>query len=61
MPSPLFPRWATPIARAMLILLLLGLVSIPGLPIELYPRIAAPQVSVTSLYTGASAEVVESA
>lgn len=31
MPSPLFPRWATPVARSVLALLLLGMVATPGL------------------------------
>ncbi|HLL54980.1 MAG TPA: efflux RND transporter permease subunit, partial [Myxococcaceae bacterium] len=43
------------------IVLLLGLVSLPGLPVELYPQLAPPQVTVNSFYVGASAEVVESA
>ena len=43
------------------IILLVGAVSIPTLPIEQYPQIAFPQVTVTSFYTGASAQVVESA
>ena len=44
-----------------LLILLGGLVSIPGMPIAQYPEIASPQVTVTSNYIGASAEVVESA
>jgi HAE1 family hydrophobic/amphiphilic exporter-1 len=43
------------------IILLLGLISIPQLPIEKYPQLAPPQITVTAVYTGASAEVVESA
>ncbi len=39
---------------------LLGLACIPTLPIAQYPDIAAPQITVTSNYIGASAEVVES-
>lgn len=31
MPSPLFPRWSTPVARTVLLLLVLGLVVTPGL------------------------------
>jgi HAE1 family hydrophobic/amphiphilic exporter-1 len=42
-----------------LVILLLGLVSIPILPIAQYPNIAPPTVTVTSVYTGASAEAVE--
>ncbi|MBD1866597.1 efflux RND transporter permease subunit [Oculatella sp. FACHB-28] len=43
-----------------LIILLLGAISIPTLPIAQYPEIAPPQVTVTSIYTGADAERVES-
>jgi hydrophobic/amphiphilic exporter-1 (mainly G- bacteria), HAE1 family len=43
------------------IFLLLGVIAIPTLPIERYPPLAAPQVTVTASYTGATAEVVESA
>ncbi|MBD1845108.1 efflux RND transporter permease subunit [Cyanobacteria bacterium FACHB-63] len=39
---------------------LLGLACIPTLPVAQYPEIAPPQVSVTSTYVGANAEVVES-
>ncbi len=42
-----------------LLILLLGAVSIPTLPIAQYPEIAPPQVTVTANYTGASADVVE--
>jgi hydrophobic/amphiphilic exporter-1 (mainly G- bacteria), HAE1 family len=41
-------------------IVLLGLASIPTLPIAQYPNIAPPQISVTSNYVGANAEVVES-
>jgi HAE1 family hydrophobic/amphiphilic exporter-1 len=44
-----------------LLIILAGAVSIPGLPISLYPTLAPPQVSVTSNYVGANAQVVESA
>ncbi|MCE3235440.1 MAG: efflux system, inner rane transporter CmeB [Vampirovibrio sp.] len=44
-----------------LIIVLAGLICIPTLPVAQYPDIASPQVSVTSNYIGASAEVVESA
>ncbi len=43
-----------------LVILLLGIVSIPTLPIAQYPNIAPPTVSVSATYTGASAEAVES-
>lgn len=39
---------------------LLGIACIPTLPVAQYPEIAPPQVSVTSTYVGANAEVVES-
>ena len=38
-----------------------GALAIPGLPIAQYPELAPPQVTVSSVYLGASAEVVESA
>ena len=41
--------------------ILAGAVSIPTLPISLYPTLAPPQVTVTSNYVGANANVVESA
>lgn len=44
-----------------MIIVLAGLICIPTLPIAQYPEIAPPQVSVTSTYIGASADVVESA
>jgi HAE1 family hydrophobic/amphiphilic exporter-1 len=42
-----------------IVILLLGLVSIPTLPIAQFPNVAPPTVTVTSTYTGASAEAVE--
>src|SRR3954470_22877719 len=44
-----------------LLIILAGAVSIPNLPISLYPALAPPQVTVTSNYVGANANVVESA
>ena len=44
-----------------ILITLIGAVSIPTLPIAQYPSLALPQVSVSSYYTGASAEIVESA
>jgi len=44
-----------------LLIILAGAVSIPGLPIALYPALAPPQVTVSSNYVGANAQVVESA
>lgn len=43
-----------------LIVLLVGLISIPTLPIAQYPNISPTQVTVQANYTGANAEVVES-
>ncbi|HYI01795.1 multidrug efflux RND transporter permease subunit [Hyalangium sp.] len=44
-----------------LIIALVGALAIPRLPVAQYPSLALPQVNVFSVYTGASAEVVESA
>src|SRR6201996_210698 len=44
-----------------LLIVLAGAVSIPSLPIALYPDLAPPQFTVTSNYVGANANVVESA
>ncbi|MGF1990848.1 MAG: efflux RND transporter permease subunit [Nostoc sp. ZfuVER08] len=43
-----------------IIILLIGLISIATLPIARFPEISPTQISVTSNYSGASAEVVES-
>ncbi len=50
-----------PIFAAVLaiVIVLAGAVSIPFLPISLFPQITPPQVVVTATYPGASAEVVE--
>src|SRR4051794_22706606 len=42
-------------------IVLLGVVSIPTLPVAQYPELAPPQVNVLANYIGASAQVVESA
>jgi HAE1 family hydrophobic/amphiphilic exporter-1 len=44
-----------------IVILLLGIVSIPTLPIAQYPDISPTQVQVNATYNGASAEVVENA
>jgi hydrophobic/amphiphilic exporter-1 (mainly G- bacteria), HAE1 family len=44
-----------------LLILLAGIAVIPTLPISQFPNLAPPQVGVTSQYTGASAQTVESA
>lgn len=43
-----------------LLIVLVGLVSFSGLPLREYPKIDEPTVTVTTRYTGASAEVIES-
>jgi HAE1 family hydrophobic/amphiphilic exporter-1 len=42
-----------------LIILLVGAISIPTLPIAQFPDISPTQINVTANYTGASAEVVK--
>ncbi len=44
-----------------LIILLVGVISIPTLPVAQYPEISPTQINVTANYTGASAETVENA
>src|ERR1700760_1259803 len=44
-----------------MLIILAGLVVIPTLPISQFPSLAPPQVGVTSIYIGASAQTVESA
>ncbi|QSQ21760.1 multidrug efflux RND transporter permease subunit [Pyxidicoccus parkwayensis] len=44
-----------------IIITLVGVISIPSLPIEQYPDLSLPVVQVTANYIGASAETVESA
>src|SRR6266550_6942682 len=44
-----------------LLIILAGAAVIPTLPIAQFPDLAPPQVTVTSVYTGASAQTVESA
>ncbi len=44
-----------------LLIVLAGLIAIPLLPIERYPDLAPPSVSVSAFYTGANAQAVESA
>src|SRR6187401_639171 len=48
-------------AVCSILLTLLGLLSLPSLPIAQYPDLAPPQVTVTSTYVGASSDIVESA
>ncbi|OFC70218.1 efflux RND transporter permease subunit [Alteromonas confluentis] len=42
-----------------IITMMAGLLSIQGLPIEQYPKVAPPTVSITAQYPGASAETIE--
>lgn len=42
-----------------IVILLVGLISIPSLPVEQYPSISPPQVVVKADYTGANAQVLE--
>ncbi len=42
-----------------IIILLVGLICIPSLPVDQFPEISPTQINITSRYTGASAEVVE--
>ena len=44
-----------------LVIILAGVIAIPTLPIAQYPELAPPQVTVSSFYTGASAQTVETA
>lgn len=44
-----------------LLIVLAGAVTLPTIPISLYPQLAPPQVVVTSNYVGANSQVVESA
>src|SRR5580704_13754692 len=48
-------------AVCSILIVLAGGICLPTLPIAQYPQIAPPQVSVSSFYIGANAEVVESA
>jgi len=52
------PVFATVIAA---VIVLLGLISIVYLPVQQYPDIAPPKVSVIAMYNGANAETVEAA
>src|SRR5579863_1089451 len=44
-----------------LLIILAGAICIPNLPVEMYPNLAPPVVSVTANYVGADAETVEKA
>ena len=44
-----------------IVVMLAGILSIRGLPVELYPPVAPPTIAVTAFYPGASAQTVENA
>ena len=44
-----------------LLIILAGAISIPMLPVERYPELAPPSVTVSAFYTGANAQAVETA
>src|SRR5271169_960753 len=44
-----------------LLIILAGAVAIPTLPVAQFPDLAPPQVTVTAIYNGASAQTVETA
>lgn len=44
-----------------LVIVLAGLLAIPTMPVAWYPEVAPPQVTVLAVYTGANAEMVETA
>src|SRR5882672_3786789 len=44
-----------------LVIVLAGALAIPTMPVAQYPQVSPPQVTVTSIYTGANSEAVETA
>ena len=42
-----------------IIVMMAGILSISGLPIEQYPKVAPPSVTISAAYPGASAETIE--
>lgn len=42
-----------------IVITLAGLISLTQLPVNMYPQITPPQVSVTAIYPGASAQTIE--
>lgn len=48
-------------AVASVMLFIAGVIALPTLPISQYPKVAPPEVTVTTTYIGANAEAVESA
>ena len=59
--SELFIRRPILATVCSLLIILAGAIAIPILPIARYPDLAPPSVVVTSIYTGANAEAVETA
>ena len=51
------PRFAFVIS---IVIILVGLIAMKGLPLEEYPTITPPQVTVSATYMGASSDVIES-
>lgn len=51
------PRFALVIS---IVIILVGLIAMKSLPLEEYPTITPPQVTVSATYTGASSDVIES-
>ena len=56
--NPFIKRPAMAISISVLIVII-GVISLLGLPVEQYPTIAPPTVQVTATYTGASADAVQ--
>src|ERR1700723_424629 len=42
-----------------ILMVIIGSVSIAGLPIALFPQIAPPEVQISAIYTGADAQTIE--
>jgi HAE1 family hydrophobic/amphiphilic exporter-1 len=59
--SDLFIRRPILATVCSLLIILAGLIVIPILPVERYPALAPPSVTVNAFYTGANAQAVESA
>jgi hydrophobic/amphiphilic exporter-1 (mainly G- bacteria), HAE1 family len=48
-------------AVASIVLFIAGIIALPSLPIAQYPKVAPPQITVSTTYIGANAQAVESA
>ena len=55
----LFIRRPVLAAGISIIIILLGIISLLGLPVEKYPNMAPPTVVVSANYTGANAQTVQ--